>query len=752
MEPAEEVGEDALLFAEEGQAEGDEDGSRGKNEIGAISIIEVALSEVAQEAEEGYSKQEENLIGQRNEGEQDQEEMDVKTTKKESENVQTRNECSLVSTEIKNQQVLQLKEETEEEKRDQKEVIASVETNQEMEKLDKVSNYDEHVQQIDAPVRERAEGAQLWDKKTTGVASLLTTESMWENPDDVETSVSQENTAINEDVKTQSNLTFCSNGTIEPIDPAEAIISQASQLTTELQAELKYTDRNQLITRRSNTDTMQEEENTIEAMTENKEVQENRIDGISISDEDLPQNVLEMGGTANLMVEQLELDTFKKQSLSEKWTEDTFVKGVDQKESEEENVQKVGVVFLEGKKVGEEVNRGLVEEKQKDSVEMQEKTFSQVDNQATEIHPEPVVHHLEKVPVDKQQIENFEMAEVFELKERDDLNLIASEVPVKENKLTGATEGNLQKHPLKVLKRLGTDWVGNIRRHHKQKRLSKKKKGQEVETTTGGLEMAESPVTVLDNETDETGEVLSDHIKEEIPDTNSGATTDGAEVKGSRDQQNEKVEEQTFEKKNKENIEQSKKEDTNEKNDETRGNRKVKELKQAMEHGTLSLRPRASGKEELGKSKVLSLRRKDNAWIKKDHEEEGVVQETKEWRKDLRPVRKDVWETERRGNERMKKEPPAEENAKEDLLKELKSVIKDESLPKRKDEHVKKKRVVLLEDGHSYIPQREKVVPETKEEVQLFSKSPLSTDLRDSRTLQDQNYKISLYVKVNNPI
>ncbi|XP_037552548.1 nuclear autoantigenic sperm protein isoform X2 [Nematolebias whitei] len=652
VELAEEVGEDALLFTEEGQAEGDEDESRGENETGTICVIEVAISEVAQEVEESYSKQEDQ-ISQRNASDQEQEEMDVKTTKEERENVQIMNECSLVLAEIKKQQILQRKEETEEEKQVQKEAMASVETNQGMENLDKVSNYDERFQKIDAPVREGAEGAQLCDKNTTGVITLLTTENVWEFPDDVE---SQVNTAINEQVTTQSNLT------IEPIDPAEAIISQASQLTTELQVELKYTDQNNyhLITQSSNTDNTQEEENAIEAMTENKEVQETRIDGMSASDEDLSENVLETGGTANKMMEQLQLDTFKKQSLSEEWAEDTFVKGLDQKESKEENIQKTGVALLEGRKIGEEVDGKLVEEKENENVEMQG-TFPQVDNQAIEFHPEPVVHNVEKVPVDEQRIENFEMAEVFELKERADLNPIASEVPLKENKLTGTTEGNLQKHPLKVLKRLGTDWVGSIRRHQKQKRLSKKKRGQEVETITGGLEMAEGPVTVLDDEIDETGVILSEHIKEEIPDTNSGATIDDAEVKGSRELQKEKVEEQQFEKRNKGNIKQSRNEGTDADNGENRGKRKVKELKQVMEHGTLSLPPQASGK-GLGKSKVLSLKRKDNAWIKKDQDEEGVAQETKEWRKELRPVRKDVWETERRANERIKKEPPAEEN------------------------------------------------------------------------------------------
>lgn len=692
-EEAEEVGEDALLFTEveQNQTESQENGSTGKTETVAICVIEVGQNRVTKELEKHSNKQEDSGIGQNEECDKGQEETDVKTTKKEHGYTELKNDCPLVSTEIRNQQILQHKEENQKQK--------DVERHQGMEKIDEVSNYNMHFQEFDASA---------WDR-----TQLQMSEDTLEASEDKETNMTQVNAAINEQGNTQSYVTFLSDDTIESINPAEGTINQTSQLTTELQEELRNTDRNNYhsMTPSSVTEDVLEEENSTNKITE----------ATFVSDEDLSGNILEV--SVNQLVHQLELPTFTKQSLTEKWTEETVVKDINPKEKKQEDIQDIGVDFLEITDMKEDDKQTVVLD------------------QDIEIIQEPAVQQVAKVPVDEQKIETFEMAEVLELK--DSIQTV-SEDP-RENKFTASMEGNSQKHPLKVLKRLGTDWVGNLRRHQKQKRLSKKKGGREEEAMTGGVEMAEGPVTVLD---DEIEEVPGKHIVEEISGTNSSVTED-KEEKESGEPQNQKDEDQEFEQKKKENIKYSKHENKNEENDVNRGKTKVKELKQAMEDGSLSLQP--TGKEGLGKSKVLSARRKDNAWIKKDQEEE-VTQETKECRKELRPVRKDIWENENKGNERLKKEPLAEENTKEDWLKELKSVIKDDSLPKRKDEQVKKKRVVLLEDGHSYIPQREEVALETREEVQLIPQSLLSSERRDSRTLRDQNYKISLYVKVRNNI
>lgn len=692
-EEAEEVGEDALLFTEVGQnqTESQENGSRGKTETMAIWVIEVGQNRVTREVEEDSNIQEDSGAAQKEEADKEQEEIDLKTTKKEHGNMELKNECPLVSTEIRNEQISQHKEE----KQNQKDV----ETCQGMEKIDEVWNYDVQFQESDVSA---------WDG-----TQLQTSEDTLEASEDVETNVTLVNAAINEQDNTQSYVTFHSNDTTESIDPAEGTINQTSQPTTELQAELRNSDSNNYhsVTPSSVSDDVLEEENSTHKIT----------DATFASDEDPSENILEVA--SNQLVDQLELVTFAKQSLTDKWTEETVVKDINQKEREEENIQEIGVDFLKMTDMKEEDKQTVVLD------------------QNIEILQEPAVHQVEKVSVDEEKVETFEMAEVFELK---DPNQKVSEVP-KENKSTAATEDNSQKHPLKVLKRLGTDWVGNLRRHQKQKRLSKKKGGREEEAMTGGVEMAEGPVTVLD---DEIEAVPGKHIEEEIPDTNSSVKIEDKEEKEGQELQKQKDEDREFEKKNKENIKHNKHENKKEENDVNRGKTKVKELKQAMEDGSLALQP--TGKEGLGKSKVLSSRRKDNAWIKKDQQEEAITQETKEWRKELRPVRKDIWENEKKSNERLKKEPLAGENTKEDWLKELKSVIKDESLPKRKDEQVKKKRVVLLEDGHSYIPQREEMAPVTREEVQLIPPSLPSTERRDSRTLRDQNYKISLYVKVRN--
>ena len=81
-------------------------------------------------------------------------------------------------------------------------------------------------------------------------------------------------------------------------------------------------------------------------------------------------------------------------------------------------------------------------------------------------------------------------------------------------------------------------------------------------------------------------------------------------------------------------------------------------------------------------------------------------------------------------------------------------MIKHETLSKKRDEQVKKKRVVLMEDGHLYVPQREEMIEEKREEVKLIShkrmENPLTPGRRNSRTPLDQDYEISLYVKVKN--
>ncbi|KAM8903135.1 uncharacterized protein AB9W97_007439 isoform 2-T2 [Spinachia spinachia] len=174
-------------------------------------------------------------------------------------------------------------------------------------------------------------------------------------------------------------------------------------------------------------------------------------------------------------------------------------------------------------------------------------------------------------------------------------------------------------------------------------------------------------------------------------------------------------------------------------------NGRVKGLKQAMENGIVCQDPQPLRVEEWGMARGLPPRRKDNDWSKKVKPEEERAPSVKLWRNELKPVKKDVWEFER-GRVEGKKSPPK----KEEWIKELKSVIKNDSRPKKKDEKANEKRVVLLEDGHSYIPQREEIKKKI-DEVKLMShrrmERPLAPVRGNRNTPLDQDYEISLYVK-----
>ncbi|CAL9698572.1 unnamed protein product [Knipowitschia caucasica] len=163
---------------------------------------------------------------------------------------------------------------------------------------------------------------------------------------------------------------------------------------------------------------------------------------------------------------------------------------------------------------------------------------------------------------------------------------------------------------------------------------------------------------------------------------------------------------------------------------------KVKELKQAMENGGESTEP----EQIRGEAKRLSARRKDNDWIKVDQPKE-VTPETKDW-KELKPVKKDSWD-------KMEGKCTPSKDA---WIQELKSVIKDEALPRKRDQNVKKKRVVLFEDGRSYVPHKELFADDWKDEIKLISHTkkadtPLLPMKADGSTSDDQGCTISLYVK-----
>ncbi|XP_061692037.1 chloride intracellular channel protein 6-like [Syngnathoides biaculeatus] len=163
-------------------------------------------------------------------------------------------------------------------------------------------------------------------------------------------------------------------------------------------------------------------------------------------------------------------------------------------------------------------------------------------------------------------------------------------------------------------------------------------------------------------------------------------------------------------------------------------NGRVKELKQAMENGILCLETQLTKKEV----KMPSTRRKDNEWIKMKHGEPGANPEGKHQKEN--PVRTDKGSLTDNFHLSMR----------DAWMKELKSVIKEDVPPKKKDGQVKKKRVVLLEDGQEYIAHQERQTEKRQEMIPQNVVETLLPRVDDTATCtppQDQNDEISLYVK-----
>ncbi|XP_077441118.1 uncharacterized protein LOC144063052 [Vanacampus margaritifer] len=160
----------------------------------------------------------------------------------------------------------------------------------------------------------------------------------------------------------------------------------------------------------------------------------------------------------------------------------------------------------------------------------------------------------------------------------------------------------------------------------------------------------------------------------------------------------------------------------------------VKEFKQAMENGIICPDTQSINKEV----KLLSTRKKDTAWIKTKQEEPGASLEGKDQKEN--PIRTDVRESLTETLNLL---------ARDAWMKELKSVIQDEVLPKKKDNQVKKKRVVLLEDGQSFFPHREWQTEKRRETISPEVVDSLLPPVQDhtTATALDQENEISLYVK-----
>ncbi|KAI3365932.1 hypothetical protein L3Q82_009701 [Scortum barcoo] len=439
--------------------------------------------------------------------------------------------------------------------------------------------------------------------------------------------------------------------------------------------------------------------------------------------------------------------------------------GIKHQGQEEEQVQQDGINTLtvmdekgqskeEGGGTGDNVvSKPDDEYRIRGELDIQEENIVQVDNQDEVDLKEPVLQCVEEVLSETQQdVDLDQVEEAFELEEGGKVEpdkLGEGEVTSKEKQSTTDRGVDWQEYPSQVLKDTGTYWVENMKEQLTQQAFVEDEMGKaEEETMEGELEMAEEPVTVLDDEIEEIDESLSRKLEKQKPAIITDLVEDN--IVKPKNEKYQELPEQKVEA-TKENEEKQKDEKGEVELDK---NGRVKELKYAMENGILCPELHMLRKEEWGAARVLSPRRKDNDWIKRHQTEEERAPEVKDWKKELRPVKKDSWESEGGRKEWLKRETSPERKSlprKEDWIKELKSVIKDESLPKKRDEQMKKKRVVLLEDGHSYVPQRQEMPEEKQEEVKLISHrrvgSPSLPQCRNSTTAQDLDYEISLYVK-----
>lgn len=354
--------------------------------------------------------------------------------------------------------------------------------------------------------------------------------------------------------------------------------------------------------------------------------------------------------------------------------------------------------------------------------------------------PNPVLQYVEERQSNIQQdADTHKSGEVFKLEEAGtgEPSSPGTEDTLGEKQCTTVEASDLQDHPLPTQSDELIRFKQNMTAQLKAKALTADRKGDNIEELMAEMEMANEPVTVLDDDFDELAEAAGTDRGQQKPASvpaEADNTLEPAKVKEHHNFQKKEIglEEGNEEphKPGKEKIQMNEKE-VNDRDFEFILSDRVKE---ARECGMLNVDPQLP--------KMPPHWKKDDNWIKKEPEDVKEP-EVKHWRKELKPVRKDIWEPEMGHQERSpeKKSLPKEE----DWIKELKSVIKDESFPKKRDEQAKKKRVVLLEDGHSYFPQLEKR-NENREEVKLSASAPA----QDSAENQDQAYEISLYVKVKN--
>lgn len=789
VELAEEVGEDVLMMAEAGE-------EQAEREIGQhvvkeeVRIIQVALlpNGLIKKGEEGESETlEENELGGAEVQDKEQKEIHEETRTKEGED-RTKEESKGKHAVGENQCHFSDRNKDNEEDRGVEEYetdIAIPETDVMEEPTDKgdngfekhqtvsATNDPENVDELSFVVEESVTDTQLSTDNTTETefAFFSTNGELTETTEGPTTYYDSNTTGIDEEIPVQHDQCQISTVPINSIEFPNAI-NQTNQLVSENLEKIKNTGEKDSSKQEAESinNTKWQQIDTVEAKIEVEGTNELVKDVQSASDA-----ALDIEGETNLEVAQPQLASVppEAQSQTEGEIEETRFGGINHKAQEEEQVRQVGVNTLTatdggGNSTEEEckasdnvVSESMSKEEHRgrSDKEMQEESIVQDENQAMVSHPELAVQFVEEVPLDpKQDVDLDQVEEAYELVEQGENQREQTEDEVTSAEKKSTTEGgDFQEHPTQFLKETGTD-----RDQQRNQIILEHERGGEAleEEIVEEVEMAEEPVTVLDDDIEEVEERETSEPADMMTVPSEDARMEA------KDEKSQKLEVMKMEldkvrdekqKDEKGHVVNEKKPEDVIRDVELDINGKVKELRKAMENGILCPEPQQLTKEVWGTARMRSPRRKDSDWIKTDQPEDNREPEMKDWRKELKPVKKDIWENERGRKEWAKKDPSPEKKSlpkNEDWIKELKSVIKDESLPKKKDEQAKKKRVVLLEDGHSYFPQRDETTEEKREDVKLVShrraESPLPHVRRNSKTPQDQDYEISLYVKVKN--
>lgn len=509
-------------------------------------------------------------------------------------------------------------------------------------------------------------------------------------------------------------------------DTIDVLANQMNQQRNDHESEIKGTDEN-------NQSGQQEEESLIEDSSRqddnvDAEGEDERSEDFSHVVISEPQVVQEMLSEVGQMVDQLEVAIATEEEQSEE------IGVVLEEEQVCDNVPNVTDVRKEGKeKDGESNVKEAVCESEHEGTDDQDAPEIVAADEDKTKQDSPEAQCMDDVSSEsKQDVGLIQAGEEFEMPEENP----------KENESTTEEVSDFQEHSIQTLEE--TSLECNWREPQKEQDLA-----EECMEAASDL-LIKEPVTILDDEFDEIQDTPTTELDDPTPEPTTNACDLPVEAKAEADSLNNELQ-QDQEREAGEVVRAN--EDDREVFLEL--NERVRGLKEALENGTLGVELQPSNKDESRPSRVSSSKRKDDDWITKK-EPEVETTEAKEWKKEPKPVRKDFWESGRACTEAPQAEGKGPQR-KDDWITELKSVIKDESLPKRRDEQVKKKRVVLFEDGRSYFPQREET-NEKREEVTLISHkkvdappvSPVPPVQSDDKVPQDQFYEISLYVKVKN--